>query len=142
MDELQRQKIRKLRVQGYGYLRISNLLEISPSTIRSFCKKEKIAGLINTGEQLRGKDNLTICKQCGKKFYQIAGRKNKTFCSTSCCKVYWTLNKDKQRRLVPEKYNCLICNNEYYEYPFRKRKYCSRDCYCQSKRKVVANDEN
>ena len=34
MDEIQRQKIRKLRSQGYGYLRISTLLEISPNTIR------------------------------------------------------------------------------------------------------------
>ena len=42
MDEIQRQKIRKLRSQGYGYLRISSLLEISPNTIRSFCKKENI----------------------------------------------------------------------------------------------------
>ena len=58
MDEIQRQKIRKLRSQGYGYLRISSLLEISPNTIRSFCKKENIAGYIKTGEQLRGKDNL------------------------------------------------------------------------------------
>ena len=53
MDEIQRQKIRKLRSQGYGYLRISSLLEISPNTIRSFCKKENIAGYIKTGEQLR-----------------------------------------------------------------------------------------
>ena len=112
MDEIQRQKIRKLRSQGYGYLRISTLLEISPNTIRSFCKKENIAGYINSGEQLRGKDNLQVCKQCGKKFYQIAGRKNKTFCSDSCCKVYWTLHKDKQRRLVPQKYNCIVCNKE------------------------------
>jgi len=44
MDELQRQKIRKLRNQGYGYLRISQELEISPNTIRSFCIREGING--------------------------------------------------------------------------------------------------
>ena len=142
MDEIQRHKIRKLREQGYGYLRISTLLNVSPSTIRSFCKKEKIAGYINSGEQLKGKDNLVMCKQCNKKFYQIAGRKNKTFCSDSCCKVYWMLHKDKQRRLVPQKYNCLICDKEYYEYPARNRKYCSRECYYQSKCKVVDLDES
>ena len=76
-----------------------------------------------------------------KKFYQIAGRKNKIFCSDSCCKVYWTLHKDKQRRLVPQKYNCIICNKEYFEYPSRNRKYCSRECYYISKRKVVGSDE-
>ena len=141
MDEIQRQKIRKLRSQGYGYLRISSLLEISPNTIRSFCKRENIAGYIKTGEQLRGKDNLQVCKQCGKKFYQIAGRKNKIFCSDSCCKVYWTLHKDKQRRLIPQKYNCIVCNKEYFEYPSRNRKYCSRECYYISKRKVVVSDE-
>jgi len=142
MDEIQRQKIRKLRSQGYGYLRISEQLDISPNTIRSFCKKENIAGYINLGEQLRGKDNLQVCKQCGKKFYQIAGRKKKIFCSDSCCKVYWNLHKDKQRRLAPEKFNCIICNKEYYEYPIRKRKYCSRECYYKSKCKVVDFDEN
>ena len=141
MDEIQRHKIRKLREQGYGYLRISTLLNVSPSTIRSFCKKEKIAGYINSGEKLKGKDNLFMCKQWNKKFYLIAGRKNKTFCSDSCCKVYWMIHKDKQRRLVPQKYNCLICDKEYYEYPTRNRKYCSRECYYQSKRKVVDLDE-
>lgn len=141
MDELQRQKIRKLRSHGYGYLRISSQLGISPNTIRSFCKKENIAGYIKIGEQLRGKDNLTICKQCGKKFYQIAGRKNKIFCSDSCCKVYWSLHKDKQRRLIPRKYNCKICDKEYFEYPSRNRKYCSRDCYYISKRKEVDSNE-
>lgn len=141
MDELQRQKIRKLRSQGYGYLRISEQLGISPNTIRSFCIRDGIAGYIKTGEQLKGKDNLVICKQCGKKFYQIAGRKKKIFCSDACCKVYWSLHKDKQRRLVPQKYQCAICGKEYYEYPKRNRKYCSRECYYISKRKVINNEE-
>lgn len=141
MDELQRQKIRRLRNQGYGYLRISEQLGISSNTIRSFCKKENIAGYIKIGEQLKGKDNLTVCKQCNRKFYQVAGRKKKIFCSSSCCKVYWTLHKDKQRRLVPQKYNCQICNKEYFEYPTRKRKFCSRNCYYISKCKAVFTDE-
>ena len=68
MDEIQRQKIRKLRSQGYGYLRISSLLEISPNTISSSCKQEHIPGYIKTREQLQGKDNLQVCKQCAKKF--------------------------------------------------------------------------
>lgn len=140
MNEIERQKIRKFRMQGYGYLKISELLNISPNTIRSFCKKENIAGYIKTGEQLKGKDNLTICKQCNKKFYQIAGRKKKVFCSDACCKVYWSLHKDKQRRLVPQKYQCLICGKDYYEYPSRLRKYCSRECYYKSKCKVIQDE--
>lgn len=62
MDEIQRQKIRKLRNQGYGYLRILEQLGISPNTIRSFCIREGINGYINVGEKLKGKDNLVICK--------------------------------------------------------------------------------
>lgn len=141
MNEIQRQKIRKLRTQGYGYLRISEELGISPNTIRSFCKKENIAGYIKVGEQLKGKDNLVVCKQCGKKFYQIAGRKKKIFCSSACCSVYWSNHKDKQRRFIPQKYECLICGKEYYEYPTRNRKFCSRECYYISKRKVGNIDE-
>ena len=33
-------------------------------------------------------------------------------------------------------------NKEYFEYPSRNRKYCSRECYYISKRKVVDSDEN
>ena len=142
MDEIQRQKIRKLREQGYGYLRISEKLDISPNTIRSFCKKENTDGYIKNGELLKGKENLAVCMQCNKKFYQIAGRKNKKFCSSSCCKVYWSIHKDKQRRLVPQKYNCQVCGKEFYEYPSRNRKFCSRKCYYASKCKVVDQDEN
>ena len=141
MNELERQKIRKLRNQGYGYLRISNLLGISPNTIRSFCKKENIAGYIKSGEQLKGKENLVICKQCGKKFFQIAGKKSKVFCSDACCKVYWNLHKDKERRAGTKKYKCPICGNEYYEYPLKNKRYCSRECYYSSKRKAVLSDE-
>ena len=36
---------------------------------------------------------------------------------------------------------CIICNKEYFEYPSRNRKYCSRECYYISKRKVVDFDE-
>lgn len=141
MNEIDKQKIRKLRIQGYGYLRISEQLQISPNTIRSFCKKENIDGYIKAGEQLKGKENLTLCKQCNKKFYQIAGRKKKVFCSDACCKVYWSLHKDKQRRIVPQIYQCLICGKDYYEYPSRERKYCSRECYYTSKRKVAKDEE-
>lgn len=71
MDELQRQKVRKLRKQGYGYLKISQKLAVSPSTIRSFCKREGINGYIKVGEKLKGKDNLVICKQCNKNFFEL-----------------------------------------------------------------------
>lgn len=136
MNELQRQKIRKLRKQGYGYTRISTMLELANSTIRSFCKKEGIAGYIKIDEKLTGKDNVANCKQCNKRFYQVAGRKNKIFCSKECCVVYWHLHKNKENRITPQKYNCIICNKEFYEYPSRKRKYCSRECYYKSKIKV------
>ncbi len=54
MDEIQRQKIRKLRSQGYGYLRISSLLEFLQIQLDPFVKKENMRH-IKTGEQLKGK---------------------------------------------------------------------------------------
>jgi len=38
--------------------------------------KRRNQWLLKVGEKLKGKDNLVICKQCNKKFYQIASEKN------------------------------------------------------------------
>ena len=39
MDDRQRQQIRELREEGYGYGRIAQILEISENTIKTYCRR-------------------------------------------------------------------------------------------------------
>ena len=57
MTDLQKEKIRTMRMQGMSYVKIGEILGIPDNTVRSFCRR---CGL---GEEAK---NTCCCKQCGK----------------------------------------------------------------------------
>ena len=44
MTEEQKTKIQQLRQRGMGYIRIAQALGISENTIKSFCRRNRLAG--------------------------------------------------------------------------------------------------
>ena len=45
MDDRQRQQIRELREEGYGYRRIAQELGISENTIKTYCRRHGLGGV-------------------------------------------------------------------------------------------------
>ena len=125
MNSTERQKIDDLRKQGYGYGKISKQLGISKSTISSYCK---------------GSSDSTRCPVCGKKIKIIGGHRKRRYCSDSCRKEYWRLNKDKISRNPTCRYSCFYCHREFYDYKSKNPKFCSLSCYFKSRYGVAENE--
>ena len=61
MTDEQRQKITNLRVAGNGYKKISKLPGLSENTVKSFCRRRKLGGVV-----VRSNAEVRVCKCCGK----------------------------------------------------------------------------
>lgn len=75
MTDLQKEQIKTLRLQGIGYVKISDLLGISDNTVRSFCRRNGL------GDAAK---NTVACKHCGKLIKIIPKQKPRKFCSDAC----------------------------------------------------------
>lgn len=70
MTDGQRQQIRHLRKEGCGYKAIAKELDISRDTVRSFCRRNGLAGEMSgkTADQ-DGQPKDGICRECGKELH-------------------------------------------------------------------------
>ena len=89
MTDEQRQQVTNLRSTSYGYKKISQLLNLSESTVKSFCKRHNIVR-VETESNL----NITLCKCCGVAIRQKPKRKTKIFCSDQCRIKWWNGHLD------------------------------------------------
>ena len=126
MTDTQKQNIEKLRLQGMGYRRIANALDIPMSTVKSHCQRYKlpVGEIIKIPAKVADK---TICKQCGKPLEQKPKAKPKFFCCDKCRYDYWNnspAQRDSLRYIL-----CAGCGTVFTSYESRNRKYCGHSCY-------------
>ncbi len=119
MTEQQKERITLLRECGYSYNDISDHLEISTNTVRSFCNRKKI--------QVKEHKEIHFCKNCG---LPITGEK-KLYCNRKCKTEYWN-HHPKIRKGQVEK-TCPTCGKSFFSYPHENRKYCSHSCYIKER---------
>ncbi len=65
MTDEQKTKIMSLRREGLGYTAIAKRLDISKDTVKSFCRRNGLAGEM----AVRGQECQTqggLCRECGK----------------------------------------------------------------------------
>lgn len=126
MNDQQRTAIRKLRHGGLGYKAISAQLDLPLSTVKSFCRRNDLAGDFTAGSN--GQTAL-FCKECGKKLKQTQGARMKVFCSDACRLAWWQKNPDKVKRRANYELTCQFCNQIFISYGNKHRKYCCHACY-------------
>ncbi len=132
MTEEQKVQITKLRANGYGYIRIAQVLGVSENTVKSFCRRNNLAGMAAveaTKTQIRADDGIHLCMCCGLSVEQNPGRKEKKFCSDKCRMKWWNINLDKVKRKAVYEYICPHCGKSFTVYGNSHRKYCSHECY-------------
>lgn len=61
MTDEQCQKITNLRTAGNGYNKISKLLGLSENTVKSFCRRKKLGGVV-----VKNNEEVVVCKGCEK----------------------------------------------------------------------------
>ena len=111
MANSQTEQILMMKARGYGYKKIAKELDISENTVKSV---------------LRRKSDTPRCKNCSAVLYNTAGHRQKTFCSAKCRYAYWIKNNCSRSTV---KSVCLNCGAEFSDYAYRKRKFCSHNCY-------------
>jgi len=100
MTEMQRQKVRKMRLDGIGYRHIATELGVSLYTVKSYCRRHMLTGsgmvvALNNDVMI---DRRIVCKFCGRKLNHTKGKKRKTYCSDNCRKKHWkTKHEVKQK---------------------------------------------
>ena len=130
MNQQQKEKIIKMRRDGFSYSRISKALGISENTVKSFCRRNNL-GSANK-ESFFQRDGI-LCRQCKTPLTQIAGVKQKRFCSDKCRMAWWNDHPEAVNRKAIYAFTCPICGRDFESYGNKKRKYCSRTCYGRSK---------
>ena len=118
LTNTQKQMVSNLRLQGLTYAEIAAATELSPNTVKSFCRRRHIK--IDEAEP----SESNICKNCGRPLTQQPGVKKKAFCNTQCRTEWW----NKSRRRHPYRLTCYCCGKEFISFGNKKKKFCSREC--------------
>lgn len=130
MTNQQKEKIREMREHGLSYANISSELGISENTIKSYCRRNGISGVVTKATVL---PDVSYCRQCKKPLTRTAGAKKKLFCSDKCRMAWWNAHPEAVNRKATYTFVCQACGKEFKSYGNKQRKYCSRSCYGKSK---------
>ncbi|MBQ8233144.1 MAG: helix-turn-helix domain-containing protein [Lachnospiraceae bacterium] len=122
MTNKDKEKIRYWRKEGLGYGKIAARLGISENTVKSFCRRNDLAGVAS-------KVHVPVCRQCGKRLVILAKHKEKKFCNDACRRAWWKAHPELVYRQAYYPMVCVHCGVEFKSYGNKKRKYCSHACY-------------
>jgi endogenous inhibitor of DNA gyrase (YacG/DUF329 family) len=128
MTNTQKEQIKKLRLAGYGYKRIAQALSLSVDTVKSYCRKNNLAGVM-AGIPSSSTDGKTYCKQCGKELLQKPNQKTLLFCNSECRQTWWNGHPEMVNKKAIYSYHCPQCHKPFTAYGNSRRKYCSHSCY-------------
>lgn len=129
MTEREKSQIQELRTQGLGYKKIAERLGVSENTIKTFCKRNGFGGVKGSPSTKK----TDVCLYCGAAIKQTPGKKKKKFCSDKCRWAWWNQNLDKVKRKAIYTFECPNCKKQFTAYGNAKRKYCSHQCYIESR---------
>ena len=116
-------QIRNLALKGLGYKRIADMLNLSPDTVKSHLRRHPVT------------EGSSVCLQCGKPIEQRPNRKEKKYCSDKCRMAYWNTHQDEVNKQAYYTLVCKHCGKEFVSYGNKNRKYCSRTCYGEARKK-------
>lgn len=131
MTDDQRKQVAFLRQEGCGYTAIAKKMGISRDTVKSFCRRNGLAG-----EWAKGQEVLALqgrCRECRKPLQQAKGRKRLVFCCAQCRKKWWKEHPEQMNQRAVYSFTCAGCKKAFTAYGNSKRKYCSHACYIRDR---------
>lgn len=132
MTEEQKQKIKKLRYQGFGYKQIAKATGLSRDTVRGYCMRNGLHGLVTElveeyKEIMKEEFKYILCLNCGTKLEQTGIGRKRMFCSLECKNVWGNTHKKAYS------FSCEYCGKEFKSLGVKKRKYCNSTCYTKDR---------
>lgn len=122
MTETEKEQIRYWRGEGISYGAIADRLCISKDTVKSFCRRNRLAGVAAS-------EPVLVCRNCGAALPRAHKRKQRKFCSDFCRYAWWNTHPEMIDRRAFYSAVCVYCGKEFQSYGNQKRKYCSHACY-------------
>ena len=126
MTAKEKQTLTEYRRQGLGYKKIAQLLGLSENTVKTYCKRNNLAGEVAV--RCSG-SKVTRCKACGEPLVQIAGRKPRIFCSSACRNAWWNSHPSLIHHRDGHQISCGNCGKKLSVSKNSTIKYCSHACY-------------
>ncbi len=133
MTDSQKDRIREMKADGFGYIKIAQALGLSENTVKSFCRRKGLNRIEDGAAALSPDGDKCICPYCGAEVEQNPGRKAKKFCSDKCRNKWWNSHLDQVKWKAHYKFVCACCKNPFTAYGNAGRKYCSRACYIRGR---------
>ena len=141
MTEEQKRKVSDLRRAGMGYTETARLAGVSRDAVRSFCRRNGLAGKTAEDGPTEGQAQEGCCRECGKPLQQKEGVKRRVFCSRECREKWWHGHPDQIRQRAVYSFTCAGCGQPFTAYGNAGRKYCSHECYIRTRFKGGGGDE-
>lgn len=126
-------RIHELQAEGLGYKRISSLMKLPVNTVKAYCRRHKAN--VQSHEPTDA-----FCRGCGKPIKRIPQAKPRMFCSDTCRMRFWNSHRDEVKHKAIYTFTCPYCGREFQSIGNPNRKYCSRECVANARRKGCAAD--
>ena len=123
-----------LQQRGLGYKKISALTGIGVNTVKAYCRRHRAI------EPKASDTTQSFCRACGKPIEVAMKQKPRQFCSDTCRMKWWNSHPDQVKRKAYYTFTCLQCGCRFESYGNAHRKYCSRQCYADARRKGAEAD--
>lgn len=128
MTDEEKQQITRLRKKGCGYTAVANKVGISKDTVKSFCRRNGLAG-----KRASQDNDAAGCRECGRPLQQRPGMKPRVFCCDECRVKWWHEHPEKIKQRAVYSFTCAGCGKPFTAYGNSKRKYCSHECYVRNR---------
>ena len=135
MTEHQKRDIQFLRECGKKYTEVANSLGLTVETVKKYCQRndltdDKLARPLSEAVlPADAHDDGEHCRNCGAELPK--GRRS--FCSEACRIAWWNEHPEKIRKRKVGAIRCAGCCKLFLDYKYRGRKYCSHECYVNSR---------
>ena len=120
--------ISDLQQRGLGYKKIATLTGLPVNSVKTYCRRHKVDG--RTAEEPQA-----FCRGCGKPIQRIPQAKPRLFCSDSCRMRFWNSFCNDTATTEIYTFTCPYCGREFQSFGNPNRKYCSRVCVANARRK-------
>lgn len=127
--------ITALQQQGLGYKKIASMTGLPVNSVKAHCRRHPVEVSASLEEQ-------AFCRGCGKPILVIPQAKPRQFCSDACRMRYWNAHRDEIRHKAIYTFRCPCCGREFQSLGNPHRKYCSRECVANARRKGASADGN
>ena len=119
MTKQDRLTILSLRGKGLTFSQIAGRLDMPMNTVKSVCRRES--------------EKKKRCRNCRRPLIQSGEGRPRAFCCDECRILWWKKNPDQVNRKAYYRLTCAYCGKEFVSYGHKERKFCSHECYINSR---------